>query len=74
MPLRPRYRAGIISSMAELTAEYSPLMPGPAMNRVAQKPYWMTRGLSLRAVTAAVVASSRLRCALTSSGGVRPSH
>jgi hypothetical protein len=33
--VRPRYRAGIISSMAELTAEYSPPMPVPAMKRVA---------------------------------------
>ena len=33
--IRPRYRAGIISSIAELIAAYSPPMPVPAMNRVA---------------------------------------
>jgi hypothetical protein len=32
--VRPRYRAGIISSIAELIAEYSPPIPDPAMNRV----------------------------------------
>ena len=30
MSVRPRYRAGIISSIAELIAEYSPPMPDPA--------------------------------------------
>ncbi len=35
MSVWPRYRAGINSSMAELTAEYSPPIPAPAMNRVA---------------------------------------
>ena len=34
---RPRHRAGIISSIAELIAEYSPPMPVPAMNRVANR-------------------------------------
>jgi len=33
--VRPRYRAGIISSIAEFTAEYSPPIPLSAMNRVA---------------------------------------
>jgi hypothetical protein len=35
MSMRPRNFAGISSSMAELTAAYSPPMPMPAMNRVA---------------------------------------
>ena len=35
MSTRPRYLAGIISSMAELIAAYSPPMPMPAMTRVA---------------------------------------
>ena len=34
MSVRPRYRAGIISSIAELIAEYSPPMPDPASARV----------------------------------------
>ena len=34
---RPRYLAGIISSMAELIAAYSPPMPMPAMTRVAYR-------------------------------------
>ena len=34
MSTRPRYFAGIISSMAELIAAYSPPMPAPAMKRV----------------------------------------
>ena len=34
MSTRPRYLAGIISSMAELIAAYSPPMPMPAMTRV----------------------------------------
>ena len=33
MSTRPRYLAGIISSMAELIAAYSPPMPMPAMTR-----------------------------------------
>jgi hypothetical protein len=33
--VRPRYRAGIISSIAEFTAAYSPPIPLPAMKRVA---------------------------------------
>jgi hypothetical protein len=37
MSVRPLYRAGIISSIAELIAEYSPPMPVPAMNRVAKR-------------------------------------
>jgi hypothetical protein len=37
MSTRPRYRAGIISSIAELIAAYSPPIPVPAMNRVAYK-------------------------------------
>ena len=35
MSTRPRNRAGISSSIAELMAAYSPPMPMPAMNRVA---------------------------------------
>jgi hypothetical protein len=34
MSTRPRYLAGIISSMAELMAAYSPPMPAPATNLV----------------------------------------
>ncbi len=34
---RPRKRAGISSSIAELTAEYSPPMPAPVMNRNSAK-------------------------------------
>ena len=34
MSTRPRYWAGIISSIAELIAAYSPPMPIPATNRV----------------------------------------
>ena len=34
---RPRTRAGISSSMAELIAEYSPPMPAPVTNRPAKK-------------------------------------
>ena len=34
---RPRKRAGISSSIAELMAAYSPPMPMPAMNRVAYR-------------------------------------
>jgi hypothetical protein len=34
MSTRPRYLAGISSSMAELIAAYSPPIPMPAMNRV----------------------------------------
>ena len=33
--IRPRYLAGIISSIAELIAAYSPPMPMPATTRVA---------------------------------------
>jgi hypothetical protein len=33
MSVRPRWLAGISSSIAELTAAYSPPMPVPAMNR-----------------------------------------
>ncbi len=35
MSTRPRYLAGIISSIAELIAAYSPPIPIPAMTRVA---------------------------------------
>jgi len=35
MSMRPRYFAGISSSIAEFTAAYSPPIPMPAMNRVA---------------------------------------
>jgi hypothetical protein len=35
MSTRPRYRAGMSSSIAELIAAYSPPMLVPAMNRVA---------------------------------------
>jgi hypothetical protein len=35
MSTRPRYFAGISSSIAELTSAYSPPIPVPAMNRVA---------------------------------------
>ena len=34
---RPRRRAGINSSMAELIAAYSPPMPAPVKNRAAKK-------------------------------------
>ena len=37
MSTRPRNRAGISSSIAELIAAYSPPMPMPAMNRVAYR-------------------------------------
>src|ERR1700753_191303 len=37
MSIRPLYLAGIISSMAELIAAYSPPMPLPASTRVAYK-------------------------------------
>ena len=37
MSARPRYLAGIISSMAELIAAYSPPMPIPAMILVAYR-------------------------------------
>ena len=37
MSTRPRYLAGIISSIAELIAAYSPPMPIPAMIRVAYR-------------------------------------
>ncbi len=37
MSTRPRKRAGISSSIAELIAAYSPPMPAPAMNRVASR-------------------------------------
>ncbi len=33
---RPRARAGIISSIAELIAEYSPPIPAPVKNRAAR--------------------------------------
>ena len=33
---RPRARAGISSSIAELIAEYSPPMPAPVRNRMAR--------------------------------------
>ena len=33
---RPRYFAGISSSMAELMAAYSPPMPAPVRNRAAK--------------------------------------
>ncbi len=35
--MRPRSRAGISSSMAELIAEYSPPIPAPVRNRQAKK-------------------------------------
>ena len=37
MSIRPRCRAGIISSIAELIAAYSPPMPAPARTRVAYR-------------------------------------
>ena len=36
MSTRPRYLAGISSSMAELMAAYSPPMPAPVRNRAAK--------------------------------------
>lgn len=36
-PTRPRWRAGISSSMAELIAAYSPPMPHPVMKRKTKK-------------------------------------
>jgi hypothetical protein len=35
--MRPRRRAGINSSIAELTAEYSPPIPAPVMKRKMAK-------------------------------------
>ena len=48
--------------------------PQPGRANVEAGAYWTIRGLPLNAVTAVVVASSRLRWALTSSGGVSASH
>ena len=36
MSTRPRYLAGISSSIAELMAAYSPPMPAPVRNRAAK--------------------------------------
>ena len=36
MSTRPRYRAGMSSSIAELMAAYSPPMPAPVRNRAAK--------------------------------------
>ena len=36
MSMRPRYFAGISSSIAELIAAYSPPMPAPVRNRAAR--------------------------------------
>jgi hypothetical protein len=38
MSTRPRYFAGISSSIAELIAAFSPPMPAPVMNRQAKVP------------------------------------
>ena len=66
-PTRPRYLAGISSSMAELIAAYSPPMPRPVRKRKIQNEY----ALQVKPVR---IVATRYRPRLAMNSFLRPSR